>query len=907
MHLEYIKQRRTTEPYRVDNRVRVILTVFFNDWVCPYMLIKKGYRLAPFLSGLLFLPGCGGGGANSEPPTSAPQSPLVGQISIEASSRIDQDTMDELAFPGAQPADSPQTLPVSFILAGYLSGVGGSYSPINGEVFGFQEDPEDIYSVPMAPGEVVRLISLGSRAGDPLLTLTLEDGSSKTTSRSSEPAEVALASGMPEQNYSIKVATTGDVPARYVLVKAASAQLGSFSLEWPDHDFLAEEAIVTLRQSAQGGAGSLTAQTALAARKLGGSDWLMRMPAQAVTASARAGSAETQTLNWIEELRKRPEVLSAVPNYRFSSLATPVDEELYRLQWHYDLINGPVAWQLAPDGGTGVRVAVLDSGLFSPDGNASNQAWHPDLQQNVVQGRDFVDGDNYPRDPGNNVGSNVFHGTHVAGTIGAVVQGSSGNTGEGIGGVAFGSSIIPVRVLGEGGTGSSDDLIEAIRWVTGQDDGNVKAQVVNLSLGGLPLIPQLEDAIAYGVERGMIFVGAAGNSATSQKSYPAASDNVLAVSSVDAGGSLASYSNFGSWIDLAAPGGDASRDGNNDGRADVIWSTSAVDGDSGFEASYTGLQGTSMAAPHVSGVMALLKEQNSQRNYEAIRGLLQAGELTQGSGTRSDQLGFGILDASKALQADSNVTVLSPSPSQVVLGSETSAAQTVSLNRIGDGAVSIDSISQAPPWFTVNSRDLSDDNFALDITLDESALEENVSYRNNLEVTYTGDGVQRTLGIPVIAQVLSDELARTAGTHFVLLVNTTPNNEGFFEAESQIAVDVENGSYSFRFEPDDGVEPKRQNEVSPGSYYLVAGTDIDGDGIICQPGEACAEYPISGLREVITIEAGQDLKEVTMTTSFSRPTVSASSPDILPRPGFSGYQLLEGGRNGASAGGKLSQ
>ena len=89
--------------------------------------------------------------------------------------------------------------------------------------------------------------------------------------------------------------------------------------------------------------------------------------------------------------------------------------------------------------------------------------------------------------------------------------------------------------------------------------------------------------------------------------------------------------------------------------------------------------------------------------------------------------------------------------------------------------------------------------------------------------------------------------------------------------------------------------PKRLSEVSPGSYYLVAGTDIDGDGIICQPGEACAEYPIAGLREIITIEEGQSLEEVIMTTSFSRPTISASTPDILPRPDFSGYRLLEAG------------
>jgi serine protease len=405
----------------------------------------------------------------------------------------------------------------------------------------------------------------------------------------------------------------------------------------------------------------------------------------------------------------------------------------------------------------------------------------------------------------------------------------------------------------------------------------------------------------------MIFVGAAGNSATSQPSYPAASPNVLAVSSVDAGGRLATYSNFGSWIDIAAPGGDASRDGNNDGRADVVWSTSAVDGGSGFEASYIGLQGTSMAAPHVAGVMALLKQQNSQTDYQGIRGLLEAGELTDFSGIRSDQLGFGILDASKALQASVDVTVLSPSPSQLFLGSETSLEQTVSLNKIGEGPVTIDSISEAPSWFSVTRNDLSDGTIALDFALEESVLEENVSYRETIRVAYTGDGVARSLDIPVVAQVLSDEFARAAGDHFVLLVNTTPNNEGFFEAESQVAVAVDNGSYNFRFKPDDGVEPKELDEVAPGSYYLVAGSDIDGDGVICQPGEACAEYPVSGLREVITIEAGQDLNEVSMTTSFTRPTISASSSEILPRPGFSGYRLLDSSDSAANSGGKLSQ
>ncbi|MBE0487299.1 MAG: peptidase S8, partial [Marinobacter sp.] len=118
-------------------------------------------------------------------------------------------------------------------------------------------------------------------------------------------------------------------------------------------------------------------------------------------------------------------------------------------------------------------------------------------------------------------------------------------------------------------------------------------------------------------------------------------------------------------------------------------------------------------------------------------------------------------------------------------------------------------------------------------------------------------------------------------------------------AEAQVVVEATDGSYRFRFESWDGEEPRRLNQVRPGDYFLVAGTDLDGDGIICQPGEACAEYPISGLREVITIEEGQSLSDIRMTTSFTRPTISAQTPDILPRPGFRGYRLMSQEQNKA--------
>ena len=854
------------------------------------------------LSGVVLFAGCGGGSGSSESqPPAIDLGPLSGVISIESGSRIDQDTMDQLRFAGASPASGAQTLPASFVLAGFVSSRNGSYPLLNGQLFSYAADPVDTYTVPMGPGETVILRNFGGRDGDAELELRVTAGGilygADETAADKPSVSVTLDSAAPERNYSVEVSVaSGGGPARYVLVKAADGQLDSASLDWPDHPFLPGQAIVTLDATDSGTMSSLATGMANAERHLGGSDWLMRMPAQASFLAVSATQRQAETLSWVTQLRQMPGVKDAVPNYQMSSMqSSPVDEPLYGLQWHYDLINGPGAWQLAPAGGESASVAVLDSGLFSPNGTT---AWHPDLDANVDGGRDFVDNDFYPEDPGSSVGASVFHGTHVAGTVAAVVNG------EGIGGVAFGSTIVPVRVLGEGGTGSSAHLIDAIRWVTGQDangTGRPLAGVVNLSLGGLPRIQALEDAIAFGVGRGMIFVGAAGNSATSTQSFPAASPNVLAVSAVDAGGRLASYSNFGSWIDLAAPGGDASRDGNNDGRADLIWSTSAVGQAGQFVASYTGLQGTSMATPHVSGVMALLKAQEPTLNYSDVRVMLENGELTDYPGSRNDQLGYGVLDAAKALQANlkGSVTILSPSPSQVSLSNEGPTSATVTLNQIGDGSISNVVLTENLAWLSSNQPTLENGRYVFNVSLVESEIEPDTAYRGDIRVTYDDGGTQRSLRIPVIAQLISDEQARNAGAHFVLLVDTTPDDDGYYWAEAQVAVEASNGSYGFRFESWDGEEPRRLNEVSPGDYFLVAGTDIDGDGIICQPGEACAEYPISGLREVITIEEGQSLSDIRMTTSFTRPTISAATPDVLPRPGFKGYRLITPERDSA--------
>ena len=207
--------------------------------------------------------------------------------------------------------------------------------------------------MPLAPGEGVRLVSLGSRAGNPQLTLTLFDGSgmppSATTDRESDPAEVTLGDGFSEDDYLLEVEATGSFPARYVLVKASTGQLGSFSLDWPAHEFMSGEAIVRMNSA---GSPGLSGQSATPGRHLGNEDWLIKMPLKAAAASTEA--TKTETLDWIRRLRKRTDVASVSPNYLFSSANTPVGEELYGLQWHYDLLNGPEAWPLDTERGAGV-------------------------------------------------------------------------------------------------------------------------------------------------------------------------------------------------------------------------------------------------------------------------------------------------------------------------------------------------------------------------------------------------------------------------------------------------------------------------------------------------------------------------------------------------------------------------
>src|SRR6266851_4945212 len=230
------------------------------------------------------------------------------------------------------------------------------------------------------------------------------------------------------------------------------------------------------------------------------------------------------------------------------------------------------------------------------------------------------------------------HGTHVAGTVAQTTD-----NGIGVAGMAPLARLLPLKVLGADGSGTSVAIADAIRWAA--DHG---ARVLNLSLGGGARSAAMADAVAYARSRGCVVVCAAGNSGGRGVSFPAAYPGALAVSSVGPQGRLAPYSSYGPEVRIAAPGGDKSQ-GEQGG---VLQET--VDPSSG-EGVYRWFQGTSMAAPHVAGAAALLQSVGVT-SPAAVERLLAASARSPGAygeaeiAGDAERYGAGLLDVSGALR-----------------------------------------------------------------------------------------------------------------------------------------------------------------------------------------------------------------------------------------------------------------
>jgi serine protease len=367
-----------------------------------------------------------------------------------------------------------------------------------------------------------------------------------------------------------------------------------------------------------------------------------------------------------EQLMTLPEVEYAEPDQRFNAALTPNDT-FYGSQWHYKGtwgINAPAAWNVTTGLSTTV-VAVVDTGITN----------HPDLSGRTVPGYDFVsyaqdgnDGngrDSDPSDPGDwvtvaerdedqgwfegcAVSDSSWHGTHVAGTIGA-----NSNNGVGVAGINWKARILPVRVLGKCG-GYLSDIADGIRWAAGLSVSGVPAnanpaKVINVSIGGEgSCSPTYQTAINSATAAGASVVVAAGNEGWSASlTQPGNCSGVITVGATASDAWQSSYSNWGPLVEISAPGGDIPFDSG-------VLSTMNSGTTSPSTANYEYSQGTSMAAPHVSGVVSLMLARNPYLTPTQVLQILQstATDFPPSSDCYgTSNCGAGIVNAAAAVNA----------------------------------------------------------------------------------------------------------------------------------------------------------------------------------------------------------------------------------------------------------------
>ncbi|MGC4079279.1 MAG: S8 family serine peptidase [Rubrivivax sp.] len=529
----------------------------------------------------------------------------------------------------------------------------------------------------------------------------------------------------------------------------------------------------------------------------------------------------------------------------------PPNDPRYALQrWHYEQIGLPAAMDalvaLDPQPTQRPIVAVLDTGIVAD---------HPDFAGQITAGYDFIqdaasagDGDGIDADPDDFRSPDAqpsFHGTHVAGTVAA-----STYNGTGVAGVAPMALVMPIRVLGKGGEGTFYDILQGLRYAAGlaNDSGRVparRADVANLSLGASGSACDSASAalIAQVRAQGTMIVAAAGNGSdrdggrVAPVDYPANCAGVLAVTATNAQRGVAYYANGGDEIALAAPGGDMRVGTTGSGLPDGVYSTLATFDGGVRTPTYGQFQGTSMATPHVAGVLALMRWVDPAITPEQVDALLQAGGLSDDAGAAGHdaQYGWGIVDAAKAVRSAIALAnggsppdiqgVVEAQPSSLDFGTATTSLDfTLRITAPTDEtvtAVAVDSSAVSAAAAAVDTSGLG----RYRVTVDRSGLAAGV-YTPRITITTS----RRTLTLPLNIQKLDATAAPDIGPIYVLVYDAAGD-----KVLKQATVRASGGVYRYRI-----------GGLDPGSVTILAGSDYDNDGVVCAGGEACGAYPVLG-------------------------------------------------------------
>ena len=828
---------------------------------------------------------------------------LSGTITAAAGMMVDGDSNDPAApYTSNDTPDTAQTIANPVLLGGYAN------RPFTGQAGPSFEagDVSDFFRLDLVSGQTITLNIADNVSGDLDLFLYYDDGSIDITA----PDDGSFGTGQTEfltiasgGSYFVEVYVYSGYSNYNLVVGQEAIPAGVETLNL-NQGFVPGEVIVQMKSGSSARsfqAGDVTPMGLQAKAGAAGRPMLLTLgdtPPQRQTAlrSLTAGAAaprrsfrsqdktrqlKLETLQAIKALRQRKDVLYAEPNYIQRPAKIPLDAE-YGKQWHYRMINLPTAWD-ATTGSAAVIVAVVDTGVLLN---------HPDLigQFSADGGYDFILNDQSandnepgidanPDDPGDSsYGGSSFHGTHVAGTVAARTDFVSASPSSGVAGVAPNVKLMPLRVLGVNG-GTLYDINQALLYAAGlaNDSGTLPAQkaaVINLSLAGGGYSQLSQNVFTQVRAAGSIVVAAAGNEASSLPAYPASYDGVISVSAVDLNANLAPYSNFGRRIDVTAPGGNTGRDDNGDGNPDGVLSTVGDDSSGRIVYNYKFYQGTSMAAPHVAGVIALMKSVYSDLSPNQVDNLLAAGSLGRdiGAAGRDDSFGYGLIDAARAVAAAQGLAGsggvlparLQVVPEAVNLGFRDTVAE-LNLSNGGTDPLTINSVGSSVGWLTLAAQTVDPVTqlgvYAL--TLDRASLAVG-TYQATLTIVSSAN----TVTVPVILQVADTNLANDAGYQYVLLIDSSSN-----EVIDRQSGNFINGALDYAFLNVPFHTGQR--------YTILSGSDMDNDGLICDAGESCGAYLALDLPVEIT--PNSDLSGLDFLSGFEVPLFSPSKSVVSPK------------------------